>query len=180
MPCTAAPFLIVLLCPIKQEAFPQDLCHITVPAAPQQSIKSMALLGMSTWRRIMPESQLSVIIMVSSGSQASKAAARGPGPWVLTVAISPHCQLWCFSVVTSSSKHALTSRRAGGTSTWCMLRKHILAAMKFSHRPSCVSKDTISGLSDVLLSSAQWACTWGTIGAPVEGNSDQGECDHNN
>lgn len=85
-------------------------------------------------------------------------------------------------VVSPRSKHNLTSRRsAGGTSTWHTLRKHILTAMKVSHRLNCVSKDTVSGLSHVLLSSAQvslhleyhWPSSTKQTGV------DQGEGDHN-
>lgn len=86
-------------------------------------------------------------------------------------------------VVSPSSKHSLTSRiRAGGNSTWHRPRKHVLVAMKVGHRLSCVSKDTVSGFSDVLLlSSAQvslhveYHCPFSTRQTGV----DQGEGDHN-
>lgn len=155
MPCTAAPFLIMLLCPIKQEALPWDLGHIAVPVAPQQSVKSTALVGMSARNRITPESWLGAIIMVSTlGSQVSKATGWGPSPRVLTVAITPQCW-WCCSVpaVSPSSKHSLTSRRrAGGTFTFeAYTEEAHTRGNEGQPQTECISKDTVSGLSDVLL-----------------------------
>lgn len=99
----------------------------------------------------------------------SKATAWGPGAQVPSVAITPQGQLCHQCQCHSASNMVFQHKKSWRTSTYHMPRKHIFVLVKLSHRPSCMSRDTVSGSRNVLLSSAEESLHTEYPCPPVEG-----------
>lgn len=169
MPCTAAAFLILLLCPIRQEALPQGLCHIAVPAAPQQSVKSTALVGMSTRSRITPVAECENC-SVSIGMSSVKGYGNSLGA---SSSGANSCHNSSVPVVSSISKHSLTSRRRAGEPP-CSTCQGSTNLQQWRSATDWAALARTQSVGSVTYFSLQHrlACTWSTIGPPVQGKLD--------